>query len=182
MHYQLISLSWGMTDICQVINTVTVLVDRLPEDQFMDPPDSPPSMLSSQDSTDSLTTDITSAPPPANAKETARNNIIREMVETERKYVQDLEIMQVRPFYCFVTYPLTVVAQKYSNALSQGNIISQDTIHLLFPGLNKLLNFQRKFLIRLESTAEVAWKDQRWGLHFMENVSPRCSCSDFVSC
>jgi len=25
----------------------------------------------------------------------AQNNIIREMVETERKYVQDLEIMQV---------------------------------------------------------------------------------------
>jgi cell division control protein 24 len=34
--------------------------------------------------------------PPANAQEAARNNIIREMVETERKYVQDLEIMQVR--------------------------------------------------------------------------------------
>lgn len=50
--------------------------------------------------------------------------------------------------------------------------MAQDTIHLLFPGLNKLLNFQRKFLIRLESIAEVAWKDQRWGLHFMENVSP----------
>jgi hypothetical protein len=64
------------------------------------------------------------------------------------------------------------VAQKYSNALSQSNTISQDTIHLLFPGLNKLLNFQRKFLIRLEGTAEVAWKDQRWGLHFIENVSP----------
>lgn len=65
--------------------------------------------------------------------------------------------------------------QKYSNALSQSNTISQDTIHLLFPGLNKLLNFQRKFLIRLESTAEVSWKDQRWGLHFMENVSTRNS-------
>lgn len=51
--------------------------------------------------------------------------------------------------------------------------MSQDTIHLLFPGLNKLLNFQRKFLIRLESIAEVAWKDQRWGLHFIENVSLR---------
>jgi cell division control protein 24 len=138
--------------LVKVINTVTVLVDRLPEDQFVDPPDSSPSMLSSQGSTDSLNTDVPSVSTPVNAKETARNNIIREMVETERKYVQDLEMMQ-----------------KYSNALSQSNTISQDTIHLLFPGLNKLLNFQRKFLIRLESTAEVAWKDQRWGLHFMEN-------------
>jgi hypothetical protein len=59
-------------------------------------------MLSSQDSTDSLNTDITSAPPPA--KETARNNIIREMVETERKYVQDLEIMQVRPIRLLLCY------------------------------------------------------------------------------
>lgn len=68
-------------------------------------------------------------------------------------------------------------AQKYSNAAAQSNTISQDTIHLLFPGLNKLLNFQRKFLIRLESTAEVPWKDQRWGLHFIENVRLLFSCS-----
>ena len=49
--------------------------------------------------------------------------------------------------------------------------MDQDTIHLLFPNLNKLLNFQRKFLIRLESTAELPWKDQRWGQLFLENVS-----------
>jgi cell division control protein 24 len=49
--------------------------------------------------------------------------------------------------------------------------MNQDTIHYLFPNLNKLLNFQRKFLIRLESTAELPWQDQRWGLHFIENVS-----------
>ena len=49
--------------------------------------------------------------------------------------------------------------------------MDQDTIHLLFPNLNKLLNFQRKFLIRLESTGELPWKDQRWGQLFLENVS-----------
>ena len=49
--------------------------------------------------------------------------------------------------------------------------MDQDTIHLLFPNLNKLLNFQRKFLIRLESTGELLWKDQRWGQLFLENVS-----------
>jgi len=41
---------------------------------------------------------------PANAQESARNNIIKEMVETERKYVQDLEIMQVSP----MKIPITV--------------------------------------------------------------------------
>ena len=67
-------------------------------------------------------------------------------------------------------YPAGCV-QKYSNALSQANLMDQDTIHLLFPNLNKLLNFQRKFLIRFESTAELPWQDQRWGQHFLESVS-----------
>jgi cell division control protein 24 len=62
------------------------------------------------------------------------------------------------------------LSQKYTLALSQSNAMSQDLIHCLFPNLNKLLNFQRKFLMRLESTAELPWQDQRWGLHFIENV------------
>ncbi|KAF8893399.1 hypothetical protein BD779DRAFT_1506014 [Infundibulicybe gibba] len=114
-------------------------------------PMSPPSIISSHDSFESFSTDATSIPP-ATAQEAARNHIIKEMVDTERKYVQDLEIMQ-----------------KYATALSHSNMIDQDTIHLLFPNLNKLLNFQRKFLIRLESTAELPWHDQRWGLHFIES-------------
>ncbi|KAJ7462255.1 hypothetical protein B0H11DRAFT_2054796 [Mycena galericulata] len=122
--------------LVKVVETVTAIVEYLPEDAFELTPQSPsdPSFV-----------------PPANAQEAARNNIIREMVETERKYVQDLEIMQ-----------------KYATALSQSNLIDQDTIHLLFPNLNKLLNFQRKFLIRLEGIAELAWQDQRWGQHFLQ--------------
>nr|QNB56520.1 rho guanine nucleotide exchange factor scd1 [Hypsizygus marmoreus] len=136
--------------LVKVINTVTAIVDHLPPDAFEESQSSDPSLISSHDSYDSASEPSTQ--PPANAQESARNNIIREMVETERKYVQDLEVMQ-----------------KYSNALSQANIIDQDTIHLLFPNLNKLLNFQRKFLIRLESTAELPWQSQRWGQHFLES-------------
>jgi cell division control protein 24 len=73
-------------------------------------------------------------------------------VETERKYVQDLEVMQ-----------------KYAQELSQSNTLDRDTIHLLFPNLNKLLNFQRRFLIRLEGTADMQWREQRWGILFTEN-------------
>ncbi|TFK44203.1 hypothetical protein BDQ12DRAFT_660997 [Crucibulum laeve] len=135
--------------LVKVINTVTALVNHLPPTAFEEAPPSPP-LLSANDSFDSLADSLPT--PPTNAQEAARNNIVREMVETERKYVQDLEIMQ-----------------KYSNALSQGNLIDQDTIHLLFPNLNKLLNFQRKFLIRLESTAELPWPEQRWGQHFLES-------------
>ena len=61
--------------------------------------------------------------------------------------------------------------QKYAQELSQSNTLDRDTIHLLFPNLNKLLNFQRRFLIRLEGTADMPWRDQRWGLLFTDNVS-----------
>ena len=44
--------------------------------------------------------------PPASAQENARNNIIRETVETERNYVQDLEHTQVRvPLDVSANYP-----------------------------------------------------------------------------
>ncbi|KAG6372412.1 hypothetical protein JVT61DRAFT_7885 [Boletus reticuloceps] len=136
--------------LVKVVSTVTTLVDLLPSDIFEPAPVSP--LLASQESIDSLANHTLNAATAPNVHDAARNNIIREMVETERKFVQDLEVMQ-----------------KYATALSHSNTIDQDTIHLLFPGLNKLLNFQRKFLIRLESTAELPWKDQRWGLHFLEN-------------
>ena len=70
---------------------------------------SPPSAFPSQESTDSLLhPDSPAQSGPANAQETTRNRIIREIVETERKYVQDLEHMQVRgqPFVLLYN-PLT---------------------------------------------------------------------------
>ncbi|KAG0703246.1 hypothetical protein DFH29DRAFT_829393 [Suillus ampliporus] len=137
--------------LVKVVSTVTTIVNMLPSALFEAAPLSPP-LMSTHDSIDSLVGDVQNTPVPTSAQEAARNNIIRELVETERKYVQDLEVMQ-----------------KYATALSQSNTIDQDTIHYLFPGLNKLLNFQRKFLIRLEGTAEMPWRDQRWGLLFLEN-------------
>lgn len=56
--------------------------------------------------------------------------------------------------------------------------LDRDTLHLLFPGLNKLLNFQRRFLIKVESIAEVPWNEQHWGLLFTEYVS-RSAHPDF---
>lgn len=47
-----------------------------------------------------------------------------------------------------------------------------DTIHHLFPGLNKLLDFQRQFLIVLEGIYEQPWHLQRWGSAFTSKVSP----------
>ncbi|KAF8867737.1 Dbl homology domain-containing protein [Gymnopilus junonius] len=129
--------------LVKVINTVTAIVDHLPRRP-----------LSNRLRRHALGLNLLNglpvrySPPqqPSNPKDSEKNNIIKEMVETERKYVQDLEIMQ-----------------KYSNALSQANLMDQDTIPSPLPNLNKLLNFQRKFLIRLEGTAELPWQDQRWG-------------------
>ena len=72
--------------------------------------------------------------------------------------------------YDYATDAHITCCQKYANELSSSSAIDQDTIHLLFPGLNKLLDFQRRFLIKLEGVAELPWKEQRWGLPFVENV------------
>ncbi|TFK20949.1 hypothetical protein FA15DRAFT_682330 [Coprinopsis marcescibilis] len=139
--------------LVKVINTVTAIVEYLPEDVFEQPPRTPPT-LSAHESSDSLDHDSLPGgppPPPVNAREARRKHITREILETERKYVEGLEIMQ-----------------KYATQLAQQNIIDQDTIHLLFPNLNNLLNFQRKFLIRFESMVELPWSDQRWGQHYVD--------------
>ena len=116
--------------------------------------------------------DTPAIPTPANGPEIERNNIIRELVETERKYVQDLEVMQVRSGRLPRTdQSSNLDMQKYAQELSQSNTLDRDTIHLLFPNLNKLLNFQRRFLIRLEGTADMPWREQRWGILFTDNVS-----------
>ena len=72
---------------------VTVLVDNLPEDVFVDEPPASPPLFSPKDSTDSLPTELLSAAP----KDTyPGSQVVMELLHTERKYVQDLETMQVR--------------------------------------------------------------------------------------
>lgn len=44
-----------------------------------------------------------------------------------------------------------------------------DSVEHVFP--KKFFTFQRKHRIRLESIGQVPWQDQRWGRHFIENVS-----------
>lgn len=136
--------------LVKVVHNVGLVVDKLPPEFFEAEPVTPSSSLPSQVSTDTLVDPSIPASP--DAKEAARNFIIREMIETERKYVQDLEVMQ-----------------KYAVALSQSNQVDQDTIHYLFPNLNKLLNFQRQFLIRMESIGDLPWPEQRWGSLFSQS-------------
>jgi cell division control protein 24 len=80
--------------------------------------------------------------------------IVRELLESERKYVQDLEVLQT----C-------------SKALQQYDILSPDRLHDLFSNLNNLVDFQRRCLIHLEDNARKPPEEQRFGRAFIMLVS-----------
>jgi cell division control protein 24 len=80
--------------------------------------------------------------------------IVRELLDTERKYVQDLEVMQ-----------------NYARALSQYDILPPDTIHSLFGNLNTLVDVQRRFLICVEENVRRPADDQHFGHVFQIMVS-----------
>lgn len=84
-----------MDRFVKVVSNVINLVQQLPEDLFLSSAPSSPTIASALASTESLTSDNSIA---ATTIEPggARANIIKELVDTERKYVQDLEVMQVR--------------------------------------------------------------------------------------
>ncbi|CEH19444.1 Invasion-inducing protein TIAM1/CDC24 and related RhoGEF GTPases [Ceraceosorus bombacis] len=72
--------------------------------------------------------------------------IVRELLDTERKYVQDLEVMQ-----------------NYARALGQNDILPPDTIHNLFGNLNTLVDVNRRFLICIEENARRPPDEQHFG-------------------
>lgn len=79
-----------------------------------------------------------------------RAKVIRELLTTERKYVQDLEVLQ-----------------NYARALAQYDILPPDTLHNLFGNLNKLVDVQRRFLICVEENVRRAPDEQHFGHVFM---------------
>lgn len=79
-----------------------------------------------------------------------RSKVVKEIVETERQYVHDLELL------------LT-----YRNELQEAGLISGEQIDMLFPNLNDIVDFQRRFLNGLECNVSVAYKYQRLGSLFI---------------
>lgn len=83
-----------------MVATVTQLLDRIPEACYMPEPRQPSlsSAFSEFDGpkTDSLESLADSVP--ESAREAARKQVIAEILDTERKFVQDLEVMQVTYF------------------------------------------------------------------------------------
>ncbi|KAL7418470.1 Guanine nucleotide exchange factor for Cdc42p [Cryptotrichosporon argae] len=84
---------------------------------------------------------------------------VEELVNSEKSYVQELEILE-----------------RCSAEILQAELVSAETVFSMFSNLSKILDFQRKFLIKLETEYEPieecrgphAWAEGRWGLPFVE--------------
>jgi cell division control protein 24 len=83
---------------------------------------------------------------PAPKGKTQRQHIVEELVKTERTYVHHLELLQA-----------------FKKLVEEKNIISGDLVHDIFLNLNALLDFQRRFLIRVEQTNALPEEQQNWG-------------------
>lgn len=83
-------------------------------------------------------------------KKSQRQHIVSELVTTERTYVQHLELLQ-----------------SFKHLVEEKGIIPGDAIHDIFLNLNSLLDFQRRFLIRVEQTNALPEEEQNWGKLFV---------------
>jgi cell division control protein 24 len=79
-----------------------------------------------------------------------RDYVVRELVDTERKYVQDLENLH-----------------ELKKVIEQKGVITGDVVHDIFLNINAILDFQRRFLIKIETTNSQADARQEWGLPFV---------------
>jgi cell division control protein 24 len=84
------------------------------------------------------------------SKMSYRDYIVRELVDTERKYVQDLENLH-----------------DLKKTLEQRGVIPGDVVHNIFLNINAILDFQRRFLIRVETTNSMPQARQEWGSPFV---------------
>ncbi|QGI81383.1 unnamed protein product [Fusarium fujikuroi] len=122
----------GFVKVTQVVNYV---LDRAEERGYLLQP-----LLESGDGNNE----------PSGGQMTYRDHIIRELVDTERKYVQDLENLH-----------------DLKKTLDQQGEIPGDTLHQIFLNINAILDFQRRFLIRVETTNSMSADAQRWGAPFI---------------
>ncbi|KAJ2643772.1 Guanine nucleotide exchange factor for Cdc42p, partial [Coemansia sp. RSA 1285] len=85
-----------------------------------------------------------------------RDRVVKEFVETERRYVQDLELLQS-----------AMRLSGYMEEVHKKNIISSDSLRYIFANLNSLVDFQRRFLIGVEANASQPPEDQHFGAVFV---------------
>ncbi|KAI9788347.1 MAG: hypothetical protein M1816_006950 [Peltula sp. TS41687] len=124
------------TGFVKVISAVNKVLDMLQERNLL------------------LHSEVDNAPtaPETTRKKTRRDYIIAELVDTERKYVQDLEALQ-----------------QFKLGVEEKGEVTGDKIHSIFLNLNALLDFQRRFLIRIETTNSLPEEQQNWGQIFIQS-------------
>ncbi|KAL9601935.1 MAG: hypothetical protein Q9219_002159 [cf. Caloplaca sp. 3 TL-2023] len=78
-------------------------------------------------------------------------HVVREIVQSERTYVQHLELLQ-----------------QAKNEIETAGNVPGDSTHNIFLNLNALLDFQRRFLIRVEQQNSLPESQQNWGQLFIQ--------------
>ncbi|KAJ1925301.1 Guanine nucleotide exchange factor for Cdc42p [Tieghemiomyces parasiticus] len=86
----------------------------------------------------------------AKRPENNRERVVAEILETERSYVNDLETLQ-----------------RYMNEVQLQHLLPEETIRLMFANLNSLLDFQRRFLVRVEVESRKPDDEQQFGALFL---------------
>ncbi|KAG4436220.1 hypothetical protein IFR05_008316 [Cadophora sp. M221] len=81
-----------------------------------------------------------------------RDIVIRELVETERKYVQSLEQL----------VNLKII-------INESNLLPMDVTHRIFLNIEAILNFGRSFLAKIEMMYSLPNDKQEWGSLFTED-------------
>ena len=80
-----------------------------------------------------------------------QENVIHEIVTTERNYVQHLDTLQL-----------------FKNELARSNVVTGDIVHDIFMNLDALVDYQRRFLIRVEQQNCLDQSTQNWGRLFLQ--------------
>ncbi|RKP28125.1 Dbl homology domain-containing protein [Syncephalis pseudoplumigaleata] len=121
----------------KVLKTVSLVLDYLEREGLVDTSNPRPHRFS----------DLSGSSAPMDN----RAKVVRELLETERSYIRDLEMLQ-----------------NYHREVQRDGRLSPDNMLYLFANLNELVDFQRKFLIGVEANAIHSPEEQHFGDLFLQ--------------
>lgn len=143
--------------LLRVVQTVSKVLDELEKQGKCGPVTPPKPIVNGGTSSPpgSSAAGAISLPPGISAEASSnRDKVVQELVITEQKYVQDLELM--------MRYQ-----KELQNLISTGAISANDsTLEQLFGDVAELVEFQRRFLVALEFQASFPSDQQRFGYVF----------------
>lgn len=96
-------------------------------------------------------------------KKSKRHHIINELVTTERKYVQHLEQLH-----------------EFKTSIEGKGSLSGDLLHRIFLNIDVILDFQRRFLVKVEKVNALPEQQQRWGPLFIKSEYGFSVYNDYI--